>query len=102
MRISRYGWISRLTTFGPTFLFLLLAVCGALATLCGTGNMMLTNQMALAFNSESGIPKALIGDIANAFMALPHLIALTLLSGTEAATAREFFWKYPRIEDFDK
>lgn len=43
-----------------------------------------------------------IGDIANALMAFPNLIALTLLSGTVAATAREFFKKYPRIEDFDK
>ncbi|MBM3284977.1 MAG: alanine:cation symporter family protein, partial [Candidatus Aminicenantes bacterium] len=43
-----------------------------------------------------------IGDIANAFMALPNLIALTLLSGTVAATAKEFFRKYPRIEDFDR
>lgn len=41
-----------------------------------------------------------IGDIANAFMAVPNLIALTVLSGTVAATAKEFFQKYPRIEDF--
>ncbi len=43
-----------------------------------------------------------IGDIANAFMAVPNLIALTVLSGTVAATAKEFFRKYPRIEDFDR
>jgi Na+/alanine symporter len=35
-------------------------------------------------------------------MALPNLIALALLSGTVAATTREFFKKYPKIEDFDK
>ncbi|MGQ9470319.1 MAG: alanine/glycine:cation symporter family protein [Candidatus Aminicenantales bacterium] len=42
-----------------------------------------------------------IGDIANAFMALPNLIALFVLSGTVAATAREFFQKYPRLEMFE-
>ena len=41
-----------------------------------------------------------IGDIANAFMALPNLIALTLLSGIVAQTTSSFFKKYPRIEDF--
>jgi len=43
-----------------------------------------------------------IGDIANAFMAFPNLIALALLSGTVAATTRQFFRKYPKIEDFEK
>lgn len=43
-----------------------------------------------------------IGDIANALMALPNLIALIVLSGTVASTAKEFFQKYPRIEDFDQ
>jgi AGCS family alanine or glycine:cation symporter len=43
-----------------------------------------------------------MGDIANALMAFPNLIALALLSGTVAATTREFFKKYPKIEDFDK
>ncbi len=43
-----------------------------------------------------------MGDIANALMAFPNLIALALLSGTVASTTREFFKKYPKIEDFDK
>ncbi len=43
-----------------------------------------------------------MGDIANALMAFPNLIALALLSGTVATTTREFFKKYPKIEDFDK
>lgn len=43
-----------------------------------------------------------MGDIANALMAFPNLIALALLSGTVATTTREFFKKYPNIEDFDK
>ena len=43
-----------------------------------------------------------IGDIANAFMALPNLVALALLSGTVASTAKTFYKKYPRIEDFDR
>jgi AGCS family alanine or glycine:cation symporter len=42
-----------------------------------------------------------IGDIANALMAFPNLIALTFLSGTVAATTKSFFKKYPKIEDFD-
>jgi AGCS family alanine or glycine:cation symporter len=42
-----------------------------------------------------------IGDIANAFMAFPNLIALFLLSGVVAKTTREFWKKYRRIEDFD-
>ncbi len=41
-----------------------------------------------------------IGDIANAFMAIPNLIALFLLSGVVARTSREFWKKYKRIEDF--
>ncbi|RLE10903.1 MAG: sodium:alanine symporter family protein [Candidatus Aminicenantes bacterium] len=41
-----------------------------------------------------------IGDIANAFMALPNLIALTLLSGIVAQTTKSFFQKYHRLEDF--
>ncbi len=41
-----------------------------------------------------------VGDTANAFMALPNLIALALLSGTVGALTKEFFKKYPKIEDF--
>lgn len=54
----------------PTF-----AVCGALATLFGTGNMMQANQMALAFNSEFGIPKVVIGII------VTTLVALVIIGG---------------------
>jgi AGCS family alanine or glycine:cation symporter len=43
-----------------------------------------------------------VGDIANAFMAIPNLIALVLLSGVVAFTTKDFFKKYPKIEDFDK
>jgi AGCS family alanine or glycine:cation symporter len=43
-----------------------------------------------------------IGDIANAFMALPNLIALFLLSGVVARTTKEFWAKYKKLEDFDK
>ena len=43
-----------------------------------------------------------VGDIANALMAIPNLIALTLLSGVVALTTKEFFKKYPKLEDFDK
>ncbi len=43
-----------------------------------------------------------IGDIANAFMAFPNLIALALLSGTVATLTRQFFKKYKRLEDFDE
>lgn len=41
-----------------------------------------------------------VGDIANAFMALPNLIALALLGGTVGALTKEFFRKYPKIEMF--
>ena len=43
-----------------------------------------------------------VGDIANAFMAIPNLIALTLLSGVVALTTKEFFKKYKTLEDFDR
>ncbi len=43
-----------------------------------------------------------IGDIANAFMALPNLFALFLLSGVVARTTKDFWGKYNKIEDFDK
>jgi AGCS family alanine or glycine:cation symporter len=43
-----------------------------------------------------------IGDIANALMALPNLIALFLLSGVVARTSKEFWAKYKKLEDFDK
>jgi AGCS family alanine or glycine:cation symporter len=43
-----------------------------------------------------------VGDIANALMAIPNLIALTLLSGVVAVTTKDFFKKYKKLEDFDK
>lgn len=39
-----------------------------------------------------------VGDIANAFMALPNLIALTLLGGIVSKITKEFFNKYPKVE----
>ncbi len=41
-----------------------------------------------------------VGDIANAFMALPNLIALAFLSGTVGALTKTFFEKYKKIEEF--
>jgi AGCS family alanine or glycine:cation symporter len=46
------------------------AICGAFAALFGTGNMMQANQMALAFNSEFGVPKMITGMIVTAMVAL--------------------------------
>jgi AGCS family alanine or glycine:cation symporter len=43
-----------------------------------------------------------MGDIANAFMALPNLIALAALSGVVAKTTKAFFKDYPTMKDFDK
>ncbi len=43
-----------------------------------------------------------VGDIANALMAFPNLVALGLLSGTVSAVTKSFFKKYPKLEDFDK
>ena len=43
-----------------------------------------------------------IGDIANALMAIPNLVALVLLSGIVGKVTKDFFDKYKRIEDFDK
>jgi AGCS family alanine or glycine:cation symporter len=43
-----------------------------------------------------------VGDVANAFMALPNLIALFVLSGVVARTTKEFWAKYGTLEDFDR
>lgn len=43
-----------------------------------------------------------VGDIANALMAIPNLIALAVLSGVVAKTTKEFFGKYKTLEDFDR
>ncbi len=46
------------------------AVCGAFATLFGTGNMMQANQMALAFQSEFGVPKLVTGIVVTVLVGL--------------------------------
>lgn len=51
------------------------AICGAFAALFGTGNMMQANQMALAFNSEFGVPKMITG------MIVTVLVALVIIGG---------------------
>jgi len=43
-----------------------------------------------------------IGDIANALMAIPNLMALFVLSGVVARTTKGFWQKYKTLEDFDK
>ena len=43
-----------------------------------------------------------LGDIANAFMALPNLIALAVLSGVVARTTKSFFKEYPTMKEFDR
>jgi len=43
-----------------------------------------------------------VGDIANAIMALPNLVALAVLSGVVARTTKTFFKEYPTLEDFDR
>ncbi len=51
------------------------AVCGAFATLFGTGNMMQANQMTLVFNSQFGIPK-----IVSAFV-ITLLVGIVIIGG---------------------
>jgi len=51
------------------------AVCGAFATLFGTGNMMQANQMALAFNAQLGVPTWLTGII------ISVLVGLVIIGG---------------------
>jgi alanine or glycine:cation symporter, AGCS family len=43
-----------------------------------------------------------LGDIANAFMALPNLIALAALSGVVAKTTKSFFKEYPTLKEFER
>jgi AGCS family alanine or glycine:cation symporter len=43
-----------------------------------------------------------IGDVANAFMAFPNLVALFALSGIVAKTSRDFWKKYKTLDGFDK
>jgi AGCS family alanine or glycine:cation symporter len=53
MYYCRYGirpeWLAK-------FMGMLFAVCGAFTALFGTGNMMQSNSMALAFRSQFGVP----------------------------------------------
>ncbi len=46
------------------------AVCGAFASLFGTGNMMQSNQMSLAFKTQFGIPPVLTGAVITFFVGL--------------------------------
>ncbi len=46
------------------------AVCGAFASLFGTGNMMQSNQMSLAFKTQFGIPPAITGAVITFFVGL--------------------------------
>lgn len=46
------------------------AVCGAFASLFGTGNMMQSNQMSLAFKTQFGIPPVLTGTVITFFVGL--------------------------------
>jgi alanine or glycine:cation symporter, AGCS family len=57
------------------FLAGMFAVCGAFAALFGTGNMMQSNAMSSAFNSEFGIPPIITGII------ITVLVALVILGG---------------------
>jgi AGCS family alanine or glycine:cation symporter len=54
----------------PTF-----AVCGAIATLFGTGNMMQANQMTMSFNSQFGVPKIVLA------IAITALVAIVIIGG---------------------
>ncbi|MDI6845010.1 MAG: sodium:alanine symporter family protein [Candidatus Saccharicenans sp.] len=46
------------------------AVCGAFASLFGTGNMMQSNQMSLAFKTQFGIPPVITGTVITLFVGL--------------------------------
>jgi AGCS family alanine or glycine:cation symporter len=46
------------------------AVCGAFAALFGTGNMMQSNQMSLAFKTQFGIPPVITGAVITFFVGL--------------------------------
>jgi alanine or glycine:cation symporter, AGCS family len=57
------------------------AVCGAFACLFGTGNMMQSNQMSSAFQSEFGIPPIVTGTI------ITVMVALVILGGIKRIAA---------------
>lgn len=46
------------------------AICGAFASLFGTGNMMQSNQMSLAFKTQFGIPPVVTGAVITLFVGL--------------------------------
>jgi alanine or glycine:cation symporter, AGCS family len=82
MYYIRYGlrdsWFSR-------SLAVMFAICGALAALFGTGNMMQSNSMAAAFQSEFGVPPAITGTF------ITFMVALVILGGIKrigAVTSR--------------
>lgn len=52
------------------FMGMTFAVCGAFTALFGTGNMMQSNSMALAFKSEFGIPTLLSAIVLTIFVGL--------------------------------
>ena len=57
------------------------AVCGAFAALFGTGNMMQSNQMSSAFQSEFGIPMIVTGTVVTV------LVAMVILGGIKRIAA---------------
>jgi alanine or glycine:cation symporter, AGCS family len=57
------------------FLAGMFAVCGAFAALFGTGNMMQSNSMSSAFQSEFGIPPIVTGIV------ITVMVALVILGG---------------------
>ncbi len=63
------------------FLGGMFAVCGAFAALFGTGNMMQSNQMSSAFQSEFGIPAIVTGTV------ITILVALVVLGGIKRIAA---------------
>ncbi len=57
------------------------AVCGAFAALFGTGNMMQSNQMSLAFNHQFGVPFIVSAVV------ITVLVALVILGGIQRIAA---------------
>jgi alanine or glycine:cation symporter, AGCS family len=57
------------------------AVCGAFAALFGTGNMMQSNQMSMAFQSQFGVPVVVTGAV------ITVLTALVILGGLKRIAA---------------
>lgn len=72
MYYCRYGIknVSIAKALGMTF-----AVCGAMTALLGTGNMMQSNAMALAFHTQFGIPHVVSA------LAIALLVGLVIIGG---------------------